>query len=218
MSQDRQLGIEFFDRPTDEVAKALIGVSLIVNVADSAGSMAVSAGGVIVETEAYDQCDPASHTEYKTKNMNKSMYLSAGHIYVYPKSKYCCLNFVCGPYNYGSAVLIRALAPFEDSKPLMRSRRQKRRSAAANNDILLCNGPMNVCQALGIGSEFDGKRIDEVGLKLFATEKSPPISCGSRIGVRDSQYRRYVWTDSPFISHRNEKKYPLTPVFKNYSI
>jgi DNA-3-methyladenine glycosylase len=138
------------------------------------------------------------------------MYLSAGHIYIFPKSNFCHLNFVCGPKDYGSAVLIRALEPSDESKPIIRRRREKQRRAAATNDRLLCNGPMNLCQALGIGGELDGKTLDDVPVELYEAPGHTEIWCGPRIGVRNDLPRRYTLADSRFISHLNEKRYTLS--------
>jgi DNA-3-methyladenine glycosylase len=198
---------QFFADGTDAVARKLIGVFLRVN------SDVGVASGWIVETEAYDEDDPASHTEYKVRKMNKSMFLSGGHIYVYPKSEQCCLNFVCGRKCYGSAVLIRALKPFDASKPLMRERRKKQRLAVLQNDRLLCNGPMNVCQALGIDGRtgIDGTALRGSPIELYEPTERPEVWCGPRVGVKDSLTRRYVWADSEYISHHGEKRYPLSP-------
>lgn len=199
-----KIEMPFFDRPTNDVARLLIGASLYF---ESDGG---TAGGTIVETEAYDQGDPASHTEYKTRKMNRSMYLSAGHTYIYPRSLFCSLNLVCGPKDYGSAVLIRALQPFEGCKALMRERRKTQRPAAAKNDYLLCNGPMNLCQALGITHDFDGKALPDTPISVYSQIERPEVLCGPRIGVKDSLPRRYILAGSRYVSHLNEKKYPLS--------
>jgi DNA-3-methyladenine glycosylase len=212
MRNRQRVRVEFFKRQVDEVARALIGASLVFRAASGIAS------GVIVEAEAYEQGDPASHTEYKNSKMNKSMYLSAGHLYVYPKSTFCHLNLVCGGACYGSAVLIRALEPSEGSKPLMRRRREKQ-TRTALDDKSLCDGPIKLCQALDIGPELDGKSLEEVPLELYEPEEPPEVWCGPRIGVaKDPEYiaehivpaRRYALARSPFISHRNATKYPLT--------
>jgi len=204
MNIENQIGAEFFDRPTDDVAKALIGALLTFK------SSSELLGGFIVETEAYDENDPASHTEYKKKNMNKSMYLAAGHLYIYPNSKDCSLNFVCGKEGYGSAVLVRALHPLEECRELMRERRSKQRSDAATNDYLLCSGPVNLCWALGVTSDLDGKALSESPFRLFSPIENQPIWCGPRVGVKDQKHRRYALAGSRWISRYGEKKYPLS--------
>lgn len=134
----------FFARPADLVARELIGCSLLFK----------GAGGVIVETEAYDERDPASHSVRGPTARNRSMFGAPGHAYLYRSyGLHWCFNIVCG-VRPGAAVLVRALQPvFEIAA--MRQRRDDGR------DAKLCAGPGRLCAALGLDGAFDGYDLSQ---------------------------------------------------------
>ena len=111
-----QAGVKaaFFQRPVLEVAPELIGAELYVG----------GVGGVIVEVEAYDPGDPASHAfgNRRTKR-NGAMFLPGGHAYVYRSyGIHWCVNLVCEAEGVAAAVLVRALEPIRGLDE-MRARR-----------------------------------------------------------------------------------------------
>ncbi|RYF68996.1 MAG: DNA-3-methyladenine glycosylase [Comamonadaceae bacterium] len=159
-----------FSAPAHEVAPRLIGVTLLVD----------GVGGRIVETEAYDRTDPASHTFNGPTPRNAVMFGPPGHAYVYRSyGLHWCLNFVCREAGHGAGVLIRALEPVCGLE-LMRARR------GLEPLQLLCAGPGRVGQALGIDASFNGKALDAAPFVLLpAPADGPPVSVdvGPRIGI-----------------------------------
>ena len=133
------------------------------------------AGGIIIETEAYGQDDPASHSFRGPTLRNASMFGPAGHAYVYRSyGIHLCLNIVARP---GEAVLLRAIRPTL-GLDLMKARR-------GNN--LLCNGPGRLGQALGIRMEDDGVAFDGNGFSIALPITIPKILTGTRIGISKAQ-------------------------------
>lgn len=147
--------------------------------------------GKIVETEAYDQADAASHSYKGQTPRSDVMFGRPGRLYVYFTygMHYCC-NVVTGPPGYGSAVLIRALEPLEGSQAM---------SANRHNLIgeQLTNGPAKLCQALVIDLAMNGHDLSQPPLKLVI---KPPaaqtdIVQATRIGIsqaKDVPWRFYL--------------------------
>jgi DNA-3-methyladenine glycosylase len=161
---ERQLPAGFFAREVETVARALIGTTLLVG----------GVGGMIVETEAYDATDPASHCFRGRTPRNASMFGPPGHAYVYRSyGIHWCLNFVCAP---ASGVLIRALEPAVGLE-----RMAERRGTAEVRR--LCAGPGRLCQALGIDFRLDGRSLDQPPFELRLGEHSVMVSAGPRIGI-----------------------------------
>lgn len=159
-----------FDAPSHEVAPRLIGVTLLVD----------GVGGRIVETEAYDREEPASHTFGGQTPRNAVMFGPAGHVYVYRSyGIHWCLNFVCREAGHGAGVLIRAIEP---THGLDRMRRRR----GLEDPRLLCAGPGRVGQALAIDAGFNGMALDAPPFELVAApEGQPPVvvDVGPRIGI-----------------------------------
>jgi DNA-3-methyladenine glycosylase len=156
----------FFARDAVTVAKALIGARLLVE----------GVGGLVVETEAYDRDDPASHSFGGPTRRNASMFGPPGRAYVYRiYGAHWCLNAVCEGEPRG-AVLIRALEP-TDGLELMALRR------GTSDARLLCSGPGRLCQALAVTGAEDGLEFDRPPFALFAAEDAPALAIGPRIGI-----------------------------------
>jgi DNA-3-methyladenine glycosylase len=152
--------------------------------------------GYIVETEAYDMADPASHAYGGMRVRNAPMYESAGMVYVYfIYGVHYCMNIVTGPKGHGQAVLIRALEPIEGIE-LMKKRR------GIENERLLTNGPAKLAQALGIGPRQNGVRLEENGLYLEPGIEVSEVVQTTRIGISkavDHPWRFYI-AGNDFIS------------------
>ena len=177
---------DFFARSVHQVAPDLIGATLLVD----------GVGGRIVEVEAYDQQDPASHAYRGRTPRNAAMFGPPGHAYVYRSyGIHWCLNLVCGGEGVPEAVLIRALEPTRGVELQQRRRR-------VENVRQLCSGPGKLCQALGITREHDGLALDVPPFRLEARDDVPEIVTGPRIGItRATELRwRYMSAGSPYLS------------------
>ena len=178
----------FFARSVHEVAPDLVGVTLLVD----------GVGGRIVEVEAYDQEDPASHGHRGRTARNESMFGRPGHAYVYRSyGIHWCLNLVCGEEGVPEAALIRALEPTAGIEE------QRRRRGVADLRAL-CSGPGKLCQALGITREHDGLPLDRPPFRLQERQAAPEIATAPRIGItRATELSwRYVEAGSPYVSRR----------------
>ncbi len=160
-----------FGRSSPEVARALLGMTLLV----------AGVGGIIVETEAYDGEDPASHSFSGPTPRNAVMFGPPGYAYVYLSyGIHWCLNFVCREPGHGAGVLIRALEPTVGIAQMIIRRGQE-------DPLILCSGPGRLGQALAITRDLNGARLDAPPFSLRAARSrksaSARVVSGPRIGI-----------------------------------
>lgn len=182
------LTADFFLPSAAEVARRLIGAELLVD----------GVGGRIVETEAYDAEDPASHSFAGPTPRNAAMFGPVGRAYVYRSyGLHWCLNLVCAADRPGSAVLIRAIEPLI-GLDVMRSRR------GGVTDRLLCSGPGRLAQALGVDAALNGAPLDQPPFDLTAPEVAPQVVAGPRIGISKAAATpwRFCLAESRYLSRR----------------
>ncbi|MBW3593810.1 MAG: DNA-3-methyladenine glycosylase [Actinobacteria bacterium] len=182
----KPLGRAFFARSVHDVAPELLGAELLVD----------GVGGRIVEVEAYDAEDPASHGYAGMTARNRSMFGPPGRAYVYRSyGIHWCLNLVCEEDGSAAAVLLRALEPTE-GLDAMRARR------GVDDSRLLCSGPGRLCQALGVTREHDGLALDRPPFELRARDGGVEVVAGARIGISRAQDApwRYGVAGSRFLS------------------
>jgi DNA-3-methyladenine glycosylase len=144
----RALPRSFFERPATVVAPELLGLVLAHD----------GCAARIVEVEAYEPDDPASHSFIGPRPRTASMFGPPGHLYVYRSyGVHWCANVVCGPAGVGAAVLLRAGEPLA-GLPAMASRR-----APASGLRQLCSGPGKLCAALAVDGDHDGTDLCRTG-------------------------------------------------------
>ncbi len=176
---------EFYEKhDTLTLAKALLGCTLVHESPEGRTS------GIIVETEAYLQNDPACHAFHKKTNRNAPMFEAAGISYVYfIYGMYHCFNIVSGKKGIGEAILIRALQPIEGIE-LMQKRRKTDKLRS------LCSGPAKLVQAMGITPEFNFLSLNSEKLYCISQQNTDyQIVTTTRIGITQGAnlpYRFYI--------------------------
>jgi DNA-3-methyladenine glycosylase len=146
-------------------------------------------GGRIVEVEAYEPGDPASHSFRGETPRNRSMFGPPGSLYVYRSyGLHWCVNIVCGPVGTGAAVLLRALQPTAGLDE-MRARR------GDVGDALLCAGPGRLAQALGLDATHDGADPTVPPFELFPPAAEVEVVAGPRIGITRAPERPWRFVE-----------------------
>lgn len=199
---------DFLENPSDVAAPLLLGCTLTRTITLNGEKHKLVAR--IVETEAYDQDDPASHAFGGLSERNAAMFGPAGHLYVYVSyGMHHCCNVVCGPEGFGSGCLVRAVEPLEGVE-VMRELREAGRAGKAHTGHAgkeqveragkaqaerarkhplklrdLTNGPGKVCAALGIDKELYGHDLTVEPLVLEFAPLLPGETIGSspRVGI-----------------------------------
>ena len=191
---------DFLENPSDVAAPLLLGCTLTRTITLNGEKHKLVAR--IVETEAYDQDDPASHAFGGPSERNAAMFGPAGHLYVYVSyGMHHCCNVVCGPEGFGSGCLVRAVEPLEGVE-VMRELREAGRAGKAHTGHAgkeqaerarkhplklrdLTNGPGKVCAALGIDKGLYGHDLTVEPLVLGFAPLLPGETIGRspRVGI-----------------------------------
>ncbi|HWH53263.1 MAG TPA: DNA-3-methyladenine glycosylase [Gemmatimonadaceae bacterium] len=193
-SRPAPLPRDFYDRPTEQVARELLGAILECRTRDGV------AAGRIVETEAYiGEHDLACHATAGRTARTAPLYGAPGIAYVYfIYGMYWCFNAVTRAEGAPSAVLIRAVEPVRGVE-LMRVRRPR-----ARRDFDLTNGPGKLCLALGISGEHNWHPLDEPPLVIRpgAPVRDREVIVSPRIGITQSADWPLRWfiAGNPFVS------------------
>jgi DNA-3-methyladenine glycosylase len=187
------LGADFFDRSVHDVARELIGCTLLYE----------GRGGVIVETESYEADDPACHAYVGLTERTRVLFGPPGRAYVYLSyGIHSLLNAVAEPEGEAAAVLIRALEPTHGIDE-MRARRGDK------PDADLCSGPGKLTEALGVGLGDNESDLSREPFLLSAPAGDPPtVVAGPRVGITKAADRpwRFSLAGSPFVSRPRPAK------------
>jgi DNA-3-methyladenine glycosylase len=202
MNESKRLDPGFFERSVEIVAPDLVGCQLFTTIEGQ------RVGGVIIETEAYDENDMAAHCYKGHGNVPqpsaRPMTFGGGHLYFYYTQFGRCLNITCDTSGVGSAVLIRKLRPISGQE-VMRSRRREIYDTKDLQDpkkylSKLCNGPQNICESLGIRDCLHRQAIQELSIldPRFEIRQSQDLTANRdrmvskrRIGIAKQLERKY---------------------------
>lgn len=177
------LPVDFYRRPTLDVARDLIGKVLVCR-----SDHGITAGA-IVEAEAYiGEEDPACHAAAGRTDRNAPLYGPPGRAYVYLNyGLHDMMNAVTEGEGTPAAVLIRALEPL-DGLGLMRRRRSRapwRKGKSPVPEHELCRGPGNLCRAMGITLADNLRSLVRGPLTIHDRGIEPgEVVWSSRIGIK----------------------------------
>jgi DNA-3-methyladenine glycosylase len=181
------LGADFFNRSVHEVARDLVGCTLLYE----------GRGGVIVETESYEADDPACHAYVGLTERTRVLFGPPGRAYVYLSyGIHSLLNAVAEPEGEAAAVLIRALEPIHGVEE-MRARR------GGKPDLDLCSGPGKLTEALGVDLSDNERDLSREPFFLSPPTSDPPaIVTSPRIGITKAVDHpwRFSAAGNPFVS------------------
>lgn len=194
---------EFYEQPTLELAKALLGCLLVKETNQGI------AAGYIVETEAYiGPGDRAAHS-YNNKRTARTevMFHRSGLSYTYLMHTHCLFNVVSGGEEKPEAVLVRALEP-QYGINLMKTRR------GVDELKDLTNGPGKLTKALGINREDYGRSLTLPPLYIAKGYNPESIAVGKRIGIENTgEAKDYPWrfwiTHNQFVSRHQKSEYVI---------
>ena len=165
---------DFFCRPAEVVGPELIGCRLVKRQGN--GDLL---WGVIVETEAYSQDDPACHGYRRRTPQNETLFGPPGRFYVYVSyGIHHCVNVVTDRPDWANGVLLRAVAlPGEPER--------------------IGAGPGLLARRFGIDRCDDSQpATGEHGVWLAprpASLASPDIVTTTRIGISEGQELPFRW-------------------------
>jgi DNA-3-methyladenine glycosylase len=192
---------KFYAPSASVVAPRLLGHYLV----RKSGSGSI--GGVIVETEAYIQGDPACHAYVGLTNRTRTMFGPPGHAYIYIiYGVYWCFNTVCCREGVAEAVLVRAIEPIWGIEQMQASRSKSER-------LHLASGPGKLCKALGLDRNQDGADLTDPNSAIWVAE-NPEASryvaqqgglfTTTRVGITKAADwpLRFYLKNSPFVSRR----------------
>lgn len=181
MTRLKILPLAFYNRTAPIVARELLGKIIIHKTASGIIS------GVIVETEAYGQNDPASHAFCGRTKRNSVMFGPAGRSYVYfTYGMHFCFNVVAEPAGRAAAVLIRAVKPETGVTLMQKNRRGK-------NLYNLTSGPAKFTQAFGFARKQNNLSVR--GPEIFIVAKPGQkfkIKKTRRLGIK-KELRPRLW-------------------------
>jgi DNA-3-methyladenine glycosylase len=195
LSRGAAVAATFYARPTEEVARGLLGRILVSDI----GGRDRQTAGRIVEVEAYlGPHDPACHAyNHRRTARTEPLYGPPGTAYVYfTYGMHWCLNAVTETLDFPAAVLIRALEPIAGVDTMRRRRGTEP----------LCAGPARLCQAMGITGAVNGVSLQRGRLRIVdgPAPRKAEIVAGPRIGITQAADwpLRFYLKGSPWVSRQ----------------